>query len=125
MEWFVQLEQLQHAAGIAALQTTSTLDALAVLAEQRLVSRDDADRLHAAWIFASRARSAMTLWTNKTADVLPTDRMALDAVARLLEYPPGSASALEQDYLSVTRRARAVFERSFYGAPSRPTPSMG
>jgi [glutamine synthetase] adenylyltransferase / [glutamine synthetase]-adenylyl-L-tyrosine phosphorylase len=125
VEWFVQLEQLQHAATIPALRTTSTLDALAVLAEEHLVSPEDADRLHEAWVFASRARSAMTLWTNKTADVLPTDRMALEAVARLLEYPPGSASELEQDYLAVTRRARAVFERSFYGVASRATPSMG
>ncbi len=65
----------------------------------------------------------MTLWTNKTADVLPADRVALEGVARLLEYPPGSASRLEEDYLAVTRRARAVFERSFYGLPKRPTPT--
>lgn len=65
----------------------------------------------------------MTLWANKTADVLPSDRVQLDGVARLLEYPPGSASQLEQDYLAVTRRARAVFERSFYGQPDRPTPT--
>jgi glutamate-ammonia-ligase adenylyltransferase len=65
----------------------------------------------------------MTLWTNKTADVLPADRVALEGVARLLEYPPGSASRLEEDYLAVTRRARAVFERSFYGLPQRPAPT--
>jgi glutamate-ammonia-ligase adenylyltransferase len=85
------------------------------------VEADDAAKLREAWVFASRVRSAMTLWTNKTADVLPSDRVALDGVARLMEYPPGSASRLEEDYLGVTRRARAVFERSFYGPPQRPT----
>jgi len=67
---------------------------------------------------ASRVRSAMTLWTAKTADVLPTDRQALEGVARLLEYPPGSASRLDDDYLRITRQARAVFERRFYGTPT-------
>ncbi len=123
VEWFVQLIQLEHGAEIPALRTTSTLDALAVASHSELVSEPDAQRLREAWIFASRARSAMTLWSNKTADVLPLDRVQLDGVARLLEYPPGSASALEQDYLAVTRRARAVFERSFYGKVERPTPS--
>ena len=125
VEWFVQLIQLQHAAAVPELRTTSTLDALRVAAEHGLVSDDDAAKLHDAWIFASRARSAMTLWTNKTADVLPSDRVALDGVARLMEYPPGSASRLEEDYLAVTRRARAVFERSFYGQPDRPAPTTG
>jgi glutamate-ammonia-ligase adenylyltransferase len=123
VEWFVQLIQLQHAAAEPSLRTTSTLDALAEAAEHRFVSEEDAAKLRDAWVFASRARSAMTLWTNKTADVLPSDRVQLDGVARLLEYPPGSASQLEQDYLAVTRRARAVFERSFYGTPGRASPT--
>lgn len=115
VEWFVQLLQLQHAASIAELRTTSTLHALAAATEAGLVARADAERLRAAWLLASRVRSAMTLWTAKTADVLPTDRRALDGVARLLEYPPGSASRLEEDYLRATRLARQVFERGFYG----------
>ena len=76
----------------------------------------DADRLRAAWIMASRARSAMTLWTAKTADVLPTERRALEGMARLMEYPPHSATQLEEDYLRTTRIARQAFERLFYGA---------
>ena len=45
--------------------------------------------------------------------MLPTDRGQLEGIARMLEYPPGSASRLEEDLLRVTRRARAVFERLF------------
>ena len=64
----------------------------------------------------------MTLWSARTSDVLPTDRQQLEGVARLMEYPPGSASRLEEDYLRVTRLARQVFERRFYGpAPQRVT----
>jgi glutamate-ammonia-ligase adenylyltransferase len=115
VEWYVQLLQLRYAAKTPALRTTSTLKALTAEETAGLVAPDDVAKLREAWIFASRARSAMTLWTNKTADVLPSDRRQLDGVARLLEYPPGSATRLEEDYLGVTRRARAVFERLFYG----------
>lgn len=124
VEWFVQLLQLQHGARIEGLRTTSTLGALAAAEREGLVSTADAARLHTAWVLASRARSAMTLWTAKTSDVLPTDRQQLEGVARLLEYPPGSASAFEEQYLRVTRLARQVFEKRFYGPASR-RPSGG
>jgi glutamate-ammonia-ligase adenylyltransferase len=115
VEWFVQLLQLQHGAAVSGLRTTSTLSALAAAASAGLVPAEDAEKLRAAWLIASRARSAMTLWTAKTADVLPTDRQQLEGVARLLEYPPGGASRLEEDYLRTTRLARQVFEKRFYG----------
>jgi glutamate-ammonia-ligase adenylyltransferase len=119
VEWFVQLLQLQHAASVPSLRTTSTLQALDAAVAADLVSEPDAARLRAAWIIASRARSAMTLWTGKTADVLPTDRQQLEGVARLLEYLPGSASRLEEDYLRTTRLARQVFQHLFYGDTAR------
>jgi glutamate-ammonia-ligase adenylyltransferase len=115
VEWLVQLIQLEHAARVPALRTTSTREALDVARSEGFVSDEDARTLDAAWVFASRVRSAMTLWLNKTTDVLPSDRRQLDGIARILSYPPGSASELEEDYLAVTRRARAVFERLFYG----------
>lgn len=117
VEWFVQLLQLEHGHAITGLRTTSTLRALDAAVTAGLVSEDDAEKLRSAWIFASRARSAMVLWANKPSDVLPTERKSLDAVARLLEYPAGSATVLEEDYLGVTRRSRAVFEKNFYGTP--------
>ncbi|HEU0205345.1 MAG TPA: bifunctional [glutamine synthetase] adenylyltransferase/[glutamine synthetase]-adenylyl-L-tyrosine phosphorylase [Pseudolysinimonas sp.] len=115
VEWFVQLLQLQHAARVPGLRTTSTLRALDAAVAAELVAGPDAAKLRAAWLIASRARSGMTLWTAKTADVLPTDRQQLEGVARLLEYSPGGAHELEEDYLRTTRLARQVFERLFYG----------
>ena len=115
VEWFVQLLQLQHAATVPALATTSTLEALTAAVDAQLVSAADADRLRAAWLIASRARSALTLWSNKTNDVLPIDRPQLEGVARLMGYPAGGAGRLEEDYLRTTRLARQVFERGFYG----------
>jgi len=120
VEWFVQLLQLQHGARVEGLRTTSTLDALEAAVQEKLVTSSDAARLRGAWILASRVRSAITLWTSKTSDVLPTDRPQLEGIARMLEYPPGSASELEEDYLRATRRARRVFERRFYGVTNVP-----
>ncbi|MEI5582415.1 bifunctional glutamine-synthetase adenylyltransferase/deadenyltransferase, partial [Agromyces sp. CCNWLW208] len=125
VEWYVQLVQLEHAARVPSLRTTSTLEALGAAVEAGLVERADAETLRAAWIFASRARSALTLWLDRTTDVLPVERTQLEGVARIMGYPPGSGAELEDDYLQVTRRARAVFERGFYGVEPKREPTRG
>ncbi len=94
VEWLVQLLQLSTGTACPGLRTTSTLGAL-----RRRGSRGsgdcerDAGRLREAWLLASRARSAITLWTAKTSDVLPTDRKQLEGVARLLGVPAGLGDA--------------------------------
>ncbi|WP_193598989.1 bifunctional [glutamine synthetase] adenylyltransferase/[glutamine synthetase]-adenylyl-L-tyrosine phosphorylase [Microbacterium sp. YJN-G] len=115
VEWMVQVLQLQHGHRVPDLRTTSTLQALdaAVLAE--LLPAADAEQLREAWVLASRLRSAMTLLTGQTRDALPAEHRELDGVGRLLGYPDRGAVMLEEDYLRVTRRARRVFERQFYG----------
>lgn len=115
VEWLVQLLQLQYGHGEPGLRTPSTLGALAVARDAGYATPAEERVLRDAWLFASRTRSAMTLWSSKTSDVLPRDRGQLDGVARLMGYPPGSASRFEEDYLRVTRRSRRVFERLFYG----------
>ena len=125
VEWFVQLVQLEHGAEEPSLRTPSTLDALAAAVEHRHIAAGDARILRAAWVFASRARSALTLWLDRTTDVLPVERSQLEGVARIMGYPPGSATRLEDDYLQVTRRSRAVFERGFYGVEPKREPTTG
>ncbi|MFE1663378.1 bifunctional [glutamine synthetase] adenylyltransferase/[glutamine synthetase]-adenylyl-L-tyrosine phosphorylase [Microbacterium sp. P02] len=115
VEWLVQLMQLEHAGRVPGLRTTSTLRALEAAEADGLISLLAAQRLGEAWHLASRLRSANTLWTGKTSDVLPTDRWQLDGIARILGYPPGSATALEERYFATTRRARRIFEKLFYG----------
>jgi [glutamine synthetase] adenylyltransferase / [glutamine synthetase]-adenylyl-L-tyrosine phosphorylase len=115
VEWLVQLLQLQHAHRVPGMRTTSTLDALRAAQEAELIPSGAADRLAEAWRLASRLRSANTLLSGKTSDVLPVDRSKLDGIGRLLEYPPRSATQVEEDYLGTTRRARRVFEKLFYG----------
>jgi len=115
VEWLVQLLQLQHAHDVPAMRTTSTLDALRAAVDAGLIPPNAADRLAEAWRLASRLRSANTLLSGQTSDVLPVDRNKLDGIGRLLEYPPRSATRVEDDYLGTTRRARRVFEKLFYG----------
>lgn len=115
VEWLVQLLQLEHAHAVPGMRTTSTLDALAAARSAGLVPAAAANRLHEAWRLASRLRSANTLLSGQTSDVLPVDRKKLDGIGRLLEYPPRSATQVEEDYLGTTRRARRFFEKLFYG----------
>jgi len=115
VEWTVQLLQLQHAAAVPGLRTPSTQAALAAAVDAGLVDAADAEVLSAAWTLASRVRGATVLWRAVPADGLPTHLRELDGVARIVGYPPASASRLEEDYRRVTRRARAVVERLFYG----------
>lgn len=116
VEWLVQLIQLQHASLHPGLRTTGTMEALTAAAGLGLIPTDEAELLAEAWRLASRVRSANVAWSGRASDLLPTSRRDLEAVARWCGYPPGQASALEQHYLSVTRRARHVFERRFYAA---------
>jgi glutamate-ammonia-ligase adenylyltransferase len=115
VEWLVQITQLAHAHAVPELRTTSTLDALAAAVAAGLVPEAAASRLADAWHLASRLRSANTLLSGQTSDVLPTDRRRLDGIGRLLEYPPRSATAVDEDWLGTSRRARRVFEKLFYG----------
>jgi glutamate-ammonia-ligase adenylyltransferase len=115
VEWLVQLLQLQHAHAVPGMRTTSTIDALRSAEAAGLVPAASADRLARAWRLSSRLRSAITLLSGQTSDVLPADRAKLDGIGRLLEYPPRSATRVEEDYFAATRRARRAFEKLFYG----------
>jgi glutamate-ammonia-ligase adenylyltransferase len=115
VEWLVQLLQLQHAGRHLELRTTSTLEALEAAAALGLLEAADAGLLAEAWRLASRIRSANVIWTGRASDLLPSSRRDLEAVARWCGYEEGMATAFEENYLRVSRRARAVFEKVFYG----------
>ena len=115
VEWLVQLLQLQHAHEVPALRTTSTIAALRGAADAGLIDLEAARVLGESWRLASRLRSANTLLSAGTSDVLPVDRRRLDGIGRILNYPPRSASEVEEDWMAASRRARRVFTNLFYG----------
>jgi glutamate-ammonia-ligase adenylyltransferase len=114
IEWLVQLMQLKHGNEHPEIRTPRTLDALDALVSCDLMQEHEVKVLRDAWILTSRVRSSGVLWSNKVSDVLSLDRRQLEGMARILEYPRGSASTLEEDYLAHTRRSRQVFERVFF-----------
>jgi glutamate-ammonia-ligase adenylyltransferase len=118
VEWLVQLLQLQHAARLPALRTTGTLAALAAIGAADLLPAAEVDTLRESWALATRIRSGNVLATGRSSDLLPASRRELEAVARWCGYPAGGAAALEEDYLRLTRHARGIFDRYFYGGQS-------
>jgi glutamate-ammonia-ligase adenylyltransferase len=110
VEWTVQLLQLR-----TGIRSPSTFAALDALAEAGAVGEDDAEVLRAAYRFCERARNRWWLVGSAPAapDALPQRAGDLAHLARSLDT---TAAALREDYRRVTRRARRVVERLFYGA---------
>jgi glutamate-ammonia-ligase adenylyltransferase len=115
VEWTIQLLQMQHAYAVEGLRSTRTLEALSAAVAAGLLPADDADALAAAWRMASGLRNAVTQVRGRPADALPHDIRERAAVAHIRGYGPGESDQLLNDYLRVTRRARAVVERVFWG----------
>jgi glutamate-ammonia-ligase adenylyltransferase len=114
VEWTVQLLQLRWASEHAGLRTTGTLEALDAIAAAGLLPADEVATLTAAWQLATRVRNAIVLFRGRPADSLPSDVRELAGVARAVGYSAGHTADLVEDYRRVTRRARAVVERTFY-----------
>lgn len=115
VEFTVQLEQLRHGAAHPEVRNTSTLSALHALVDIGALERQDADVLGAAYELCERARNARYLLTAAPGDALPVDGEEAEKLARLLGYVERPQQQLRDDYRRVTRRARAVVERVFYG----------
>jgi glutamate-ammonia-ligase adenylyltransferase len=115
VEWTVQLLQLQHAHALPELRSSRTITALRAALEAGVIGAADAGHLEAAWLFASRIRNQIMLVRGRGSDSLPSDNRELAALAELLDYGPGESSHLLADYRRITRRARGVVDRVFWG----------
>jgi glutamate-ammonia-ligase adenylyltransferase len=114
IEWTVQLLQLRFASEIESLHNTSTLESLDAAAEAGLITIEDADLLREAWLTATRARNALVLVRGKPADQLPGPGRLLNTVAVAAGWARnGDGGAFLDNYLRVTRRAKAVVHKIF------------
>lgn len=113
IEWTVQLLQLLHAHEVPALHNTSTLECLDAIAEAGLVPADEVDLLRQAWLTATRARNALVLVRGKPTDQLPGPGRQLNAVAVAAGWPTDEGGEFLDNYLRVTRRAKAVVRKVF------------
>jgi glutamate-ammonia-ligase adenylyltransferase len=113
VEWTVQLLQLRHAHEVPALRETSTLTALDVIGDAGLIPDDDVAQLREAWLTATRARNALVLVRGRPTDQLPGPGRQLNAVAAAAGWPDGNGGEFMDNYLRVTRRAKAVVSKVF------------
>ncbi|HEX2850453.1 MAG TPA: bifunctional [glutamine synthetase] adenylyltransferase/[glutamine synthetase]-adenylyl-L-tyrosine phosphorylase [Acidimicrobiales bacterium] len=107
IEWTVQLLQLRH-----GVRAPSTDAAITALHEAAILTTDDAQVLRESYRFCERTRNRWFLVKGSPGDSLPQQATQLARLARSLDVRP---SDLREQYRRVTRRARAVVERLFYG----------
>ena len=115
VEWTVQLLQLRHAHEVPALHNPSTLATLDAIEEAELIAVDDVALLREAWLTATRARNALVLVRGKPGDQLPGPGRQLNAVAVAAGWGDDDGGAFLDNYLRVTRRAKAVVSKVFGG----------
>jgi glutamate-ammonia-ligase adenylyltransferase len=115
VEWTVQLLQLRHAHQIASLHNTSTLDTLDAIGAAELLAEDDVNLLRQAWLTATSARNALVLVRGKPTDQLPGPGRQLNAVAAAAGWHNDDGGEFLDNYLRVTRRAKAVVLKVFGG----------
>jgi glutamate-ammonia-ligase adenylyltransferase len=116
VEWTAQLLQLRH-----QVRSPGTMAALRALVSAGVLDADDAEILAESYRFCERARNRLYLVRGARGDALPSRADHLAFLSRSLGMTPAE---LRSAYRRVTRRAREVTERLFYGsAPpaARPT----
>jgi glutamate-ammonia-ligase adenylyltransferase len=113
IEWTVQLLQLRHADKVPALHCTSTLEALNAIGAAELIAEADIELLRQAWLTATRARNALVLVRGKATDQLPGPGRQLNAVALAAGWHNDDGGEFLDNYLRVTRRAKAVVRKVF------------
>ncbi|SEH75105.1 glutamate-ammonia-ligase adenylyltransferase [Mycolicibacterium rutilum] len=113
IEWTVQLLQLRHADKVPALHNTSTLQSLNAIGAAELIAEGDVELLRQAWLTATRARNALVLVRGKPTDQLPGPGRQLNAVAVAAGWDNDDGGEFLDNYLRVTRRAKAVVRKVF------------
>ncbi|MFC7502525.1 bifunctional [glutamine synthetase] adenylyltransferase/[glutamine synthetase]-adenylyl-L-tyrosine phosphorylase [Nocardioides sp. CPCC 206347] len=114
IEWTVQLLQLRYGARVEGLRTAQTLAALTAAADADLLTHEDAETLATSWRMASRVRNGLLLARGRAGDQFPRATIERRATAGILGYQLDETDRVLDDYLRITRRARAVVDRVFW-----------
>ena len=115
VEFTVQLQQMRYGHAQPRLRTSNTLNAIDALEETGIIETRDASWLRDAYLMLNRVRNHMFLLRGLATDALPTRDDELERLARSLGYGRLSRSSFVERYMRVTRRARRVTDRLFYG----------
>ncbi len=112
VEWTAQLLQLRVGAGEPAVRVPSTLGALEALAGTGALDAGQAAWLADAYRLCLRIRNLAYLVAGRPVDLLPTDPVALERLARAMGVD--GRQRLLEDYRRATRRARRVVDTRFW-----------
>jgi glutamate-ammonia-ligase adenylyltransferase len=115
VEFATQYLQLVHGTRSSAVRAPNTLQALAALGAEGLLSRSDAELLTEAYIFLRRVENRLRLLHGFSLAHLPTSGRPLALLARRLGYlgsDPGSRFLA--DYRAYTDRVREVYARTLH-----------
>jgi glutamate-ammonia-ligase adenylyltransferase len=115
VEFTVQLLQMRHGHRYPQVRKPNTLQAMEALQETGLIEARDASWLRDAYLVLNRVRNHMFLLRGLATDALPERDEDLEKLARSLGYGRLSRSRFLERYRRVTRRARRVTDRLFYG----------
>jgi glutamate-ammonia-ligase adenylyltransferase len=107
IEWTAQLLQLEH-----GVEATGTIAAIEELEKRAILDSDDARVLVDTYMFLEHTRNRLFLVHNAPSDSLPHRPEELTWLARSLNT---TSHELREQYKRMTRRARRVTERLFYG----------
>lgn len=115
IEWTVQLLTMMHGHTHPNLRTPSTVEALHVIRDEEIIAPSEAQTLLDAWLTATHARNALVLVRGKRTDQLPSPGPALALVAAASGWAPEEYQEFLEHYLKITRRARKVVDKVFWG----------
>ncbi|MFM8304028.1 MAG: bifunctional [glutamine synthetase] adenylyltransferase/[glutamine synthetase]-adenylyl-L-tyrosine phosphorylase [Actinomycetota bacterium] len=114
VEFAVQLLQLQHCGSTPAIRTPATIEGIHRLVAAGLLAAEDGATMEEAYRFCERARNARYLVLGQPGDALPGSPEDV-RIGRLLGFTHEPRTELRDEFRRVTRRARRVVDRVFYG----------
>jgi [glutamine synthetase] adenylyltransferase / [glutamine synthetase]-adenylyl-L-tyrosine phosphorylase len=115
VEWTAQLLQLRLGGAHPGVRVQSTLGAVDALAAAGALQPGQAAWLADAYRLCLRIRNLAYLVAGRPVDILPTDPVALERLARAMGEP--GRQRLLEDYRRATRRARRVVDTRFWDDP--------
>ncbi|WCC80510.1 bifunctional [glutamine synthetase] adenylyltransferase/[glutamine synthetase]-adenylyl-L-tyrosine phosphorylase [Cutibacterium equinum] len=114
IEWTAQILQLRYAGKEPSLRTTSTIAALDAALAAGHIDQEQHMELRTSWLAASRLRNAIMVVRGRPSDVIPSDSIDLDVIARVLGMGRGASEQLIEDRMRHCRRASKVVDAVFW-----------
>ena len=117
IEFLVQYLQLRHGRMLPALQTPSTLLALAAAGNAGLLPSSDAATLEASYRFLRRVETRLRIVADLSVNTLPGAPAKLEKLAKRMGYAPEAGASAQArflaDYAARTGEVREIFQRVF------------